>query len=358
MKKICILLVFTILSLSACTQRLYDHMIINGFGIDEEDGMINLSVRYASLTEQDKEETIIVSGESVFDAINNLSLSTGKTPIYSSANYIICGKTLSEDGLDSALDFFIRYFRSKPTMKLYMAYENAEDVITYEIDGKLISSSDIENCTDNSENKGKTVSATVMSFISDSKSESNTSLLPVLLIENDSLSAVNSAVFKDYDYQFLLSEEETLGYLAVNGTLQNKSIVLTTSSGDKITAEISSLKSEMSLNEDKSNLNVTIDASVNLAAIPLKLSDINYEDLSAMLSEKIYFLSENAFGLMKENSIDFFSLSNKIYLEDASFWKENKGSFLEKLPSLSVNLTVNTEFIKTGEEDNPLYNSK
>ena len=108
--------------LSGCSNQVVmsDRLLIRGIGIDSiGERRYRASVHVMKTTEQeDAAELLQVEGESVLDALNNLTLQIGKTPLYSHNLIVIFGRSCAEQGLDYVLDFFqlhslpLRFVRS------------------------------------------------------------------------------------------------------------------------------------------------------------------------------------------------------------------------------------------------------
>lgn len=354
MKKIisllfCLAIVF---SLTACQTELHEHMIIQGFGIDKDGEDYTVYVRYANLDEENSEEVLVVTGETVYDALNSISLTSGKTPLYSSAMYVVYGKEVAQEGLDTALDFFIRYFKAKPVMRLFVAENTAEEILNATKNDELISSSIIEDSVSNKDNIGKTVSATVMSFISDMKSESNASILPVISLENEELSCKTSAVFSDYKYIDSLNEDETKGYLALTGELALTSIVVEME--EKISLELQNVAVTMSTEilENTVIFNIKLETTTALTAVPFSINDLNFDELESLVADEIEVLCEMAIEKLQNTNVDFYGFGNNLYLTEKEFWQENSDRFASKLSEIIINISVKSEVIRTGEENN------
>ncbi|MFI3207382.1 MAG: Ger(x)C family spore germination C-terminal domain-containing protein [Clostridia bacterium] len=343
-----VLIVLT--NFSACTADLYQHLIIKGFGIDKDGDQYIVSVRYASIENEEGEDVFFVTGESVYDALNKISVETGKVPLYSSASYIVCSSAVASEGLDKSLDFFVRYFKAKPVIRLFVTDGTASDILNAKKDDKLISSDVIVDSTDNSENSGKSVSATVMSFVADSKSESKSSVLPMISLQDESYKCLETAMFYDYELVDFLSEEQTNAYLTLSGNLQNASMVIEGENGEKVTTEIAVSSADIN-SKDGENFEINIEIKAVLVAIPFENTTESYEYLETKISEEISLLANDLLTKITENSCDILGFSNYLYKSNSTLWKEKAETFANNFNKITTSVNIKTSFVKTGEED-------
>lgn len=345
-----------IFSMTGCqTTELYQQMLIKGFGIDKSKDGYQITVRYASL-QQEGEEQCAVTGETVFDAINKLTLITGKKQMYSSAGYVIFGKEVAKEGLDKVLDFFIRYYKTSPTICLFIAGDKASEILNMEKDGRLIPSSTIQAFSENDENKGKTVVATALSFISDIRREGSGAVVPIIEREGkDQIICVRSGAFTDYAMTLELSKEETIGYLAAKGQLHDGSFVVTDEKGEKITVQMTKTSSHTSykMEEGEPHFTVEIKAEVMLASIPVTSPDINYQKIEKLVSETLYRYANQALQSDRKGRCDLQEFGYMLYIKETEYWKTVREDWNERLSQVDAKIQVSTSVTRIGEEDRP-----
>lgn len=340
----CVLMLFVF---TACSEdTLSEHIIINGFGIDFDEYGYKITIRYAGLEELGQEEVMSVSGETVYEAMNNISLTTGKTPIYSSPSYLICSEEVAQNGLDTVLDFFSKFFKTKPTILLYISENSAEDILNIKDENdELISSDIIELITQSGANEKKTVSATVMSFVNDSLGESGSTLVPIISEENGIIFTEKTAVFDDFYMELILNEDETKGYLISTSELDSEVIVIEYEDDKKITVQIVDVISNFDKITDTEFI-LEIDATVNIISAPLTIEKLDYDIVENKIKVEIKNMVDLCTVQMLENSIDIYNLSGFLYLNYTEFWQENSDNFLSQLSELDVNQVISITFIK------------
>ncbi len=364
MKKIYTLFVATslLILLCGCNSDLNQYMIVKGFSIDLKDDVYSVALRYESLNEITPEEVVTVEGSTVADAVNKISLISGKEALFSSTGYIICSEKVAKKGLNQSLDFFIRYFKGRPTVKLYITNGEGADIINAKNDDKLIPSSLISDIMGNEENQGKIVTSSVMEFISDSNSENKTAVVPVINLVDKTIETNSSAYFKNYILVGLLSEEQTKGFLALSGKLEYADFVIKDEENNNITVEVQGVEknTEIKMIDSEPVFSITLNAKIDMEAMPLQgnisnIMEINYDLLEDKCSEKLYQLSNSVFDVINLKEIDLLNFSNQLYLEHSEYWSQNKNIFLKTIPQVEVSLTINSDIIRTGEEESGIY---
>lgn len=351
-------LLSVLLCFSGCSTELHQKMLIKGFGVDKEGEEYVLTVRYAALNESDKETQTTVRGESIYEALNSLSLTTGKKQMYSSAGFVIYGKKTAQEGLDKALDFFVRYFKSGPTISLYVAKDKASDILNTEKDEKLIPSDTIKSFTENKENNGKTTSATALSFVSDMEREGGGGVVPIIEKEKDELKCTRGAVFSGYKMLGELSESASYGYLAGKGMLKNSSFVVENKKGDKITAQVTDTSSKIKYNMDGGApaFTVFVEAKAVLSSAPLSGRLPDFSEIEELISEQIRADWQESIKISKKTKADIQSLGYMMYIKETDYWRQHRDDWSRILPGLEVNLDITTKLISIGEEDRPKDN--
>ncbi len=347
-----------LLSFSSCTTELYEKNMIKAVGIDKTDEEYEVTVRYYPLdSDVSEEKNATAKGATVYDALNELSLITGKEQMYSKTSFVIIGNELAQDGIDDAIDFFIRYFRSRPTVNLYVSKTSASEILQTKVDDKLISSDTISSYTENSENAGKTVSSTIMDIISENLGTDETSILPLIEKKDNEIICNKSVVLKDYKSIFELSEEETKGFLMAHGEYIKGSLYIEDEKSNKISLELYVNDATLETVELNTNysLNLNIKAEIAVVAIPLLDTDVSYTEIEDAVNEKVKALIENTVSTAHQNNIDILNLGYYLYINETAYWKAHSEDFTEKLVRGNININVESKITRIGEEEHPYY---
>ena len=132
-------------SLSGCSYpELYERVLIHGIGVDWTGDGYRVTVRSSASAEDEGEELFVSEGETVLQALSDLSLTTGREPFYSHNYLVVFGMDCALNGLDDCLDFFVRYYNTRPAVKMFLSATTAQEVLSTEKDGKLMKMSQLQ----------------------------------------------------------------------------------------------------------------------------------------------------------------------------------------------------------------------
>ena len=324
--------VFLLFLLSGCTGReLYERLLIHGIGVDaEEDGSVTVTVRSSVSAEDEGEEYFKCQGQSVLEALNSLSLSTGRKPFYAHNYLVVFGKSCAEKGLDDCLDFFVRYYNTRPAVQMYLAEGKAEDILSFQKDGKYLKMGELQQLGDSSRETGRTVGTEILDFVTGVKRQGFSPVLPVLRAEEDGVKIVSTAYFDGYTLKGFLTLDETRGYLAVKEKLENGEAVI--DGGDnlgKVTLSLSDGGGQISRQQGKGDLpgfllqaRVTGDVSA-VSGGKDQLAPEDYPVLEELLAEELRQEIKGALTkTVLTDSCDIFGFGALLYRQDPDTWRQ------------------------------------
>lgn len=345
------------LSLSGCTSfmELYERLLIHGIGIDRGKNGYVVTVRSSASSEEEGEEFFKSEGETVLEALNNLSLLTGREPFYSHNYLVVFGRECAREGLDGSLDFFVRYYNTRPAVKMFLAENTAEEVLSAEKEGKLLKMSELQQLAGSSRYNGKTVGMDILEFVNGVRREGSSPYLPVLKAGEDGVKVVATAVFDGYRLQDYLTLEETRGLLMVRNRVEKGESVISDREFGSVTLSISTQKgeTEVSLGEDnRPRFLVRIRAEADISAISggrTRFDGSSYEKLEACVGEKLQRQAEDAIRkAVLKNSCDIFGFGNLLYQKYPSYWKGM--DWEDQMAECSYEVQVETKVLRIEEE--------
>ena len=321
-----------ILTLTGCTGReLYERLLIHGIGVDKEaDGSYTVTVRSSVSTEDAGEEYFKCQGKTVLEALNSLSLSTGRKPFYAHNYLVVFGKGCAEQGLDGCLDFFVRYYNTRPAVQMYLAEGKAEDILGFQKDGKYLKMGDLQLLGDSSNETGRTVDVEILDFVAGVKRQGFSPVLPVLRAEEDGVKIVSTAYFDNYTLKGYLTLDETQGYLAVKKKLRNGEVVVEAGGNlGEVTLSLSDGCGKISCPKKKDDppgfllqVQVTGDVSAVSGRKEL-LTGEDYLALERLLAEE---LRQEIKGVLDKtvlkNSCDIFGFGALLYRQEPDYWRQ------------------------------------
>lgn len=336
---------------SGCTEELYERMLIKGLGVDYEKGSYQVSVRVADPLE-DSEKFLTAKGDTVYDALNSLSLQSGDTQMYSHCYYVIFGNGAAQNGLGDTMSFFTKFFHSSPDIPFFVSEGTAEEIIKPQKENKMISSEEISNFWKSQKNSGLVIRTDLLNLVDQAEKIGETSLLPILQKEEEKLSLGGTKMFFRYMPAGVLTEDQTMGYLAVQGRLKKAVVVVEDQEYGKITAEFTSAKPEIQFGDNPDEVNIYVEAQCSLVSVTQGYPSTSqeFQRVEALIAKK---LKENIISCIDaayEKGCDVFSIGHKLYREKGEYWDSIANDWDEKMMELQFQVETEVKSDRVGEK--------
>lgn len=340
---LCLLCVLLILpSLSGCAGReLYERLLIHGVGVDREGEGYLVTVRSSVSAGEDGEECYRCRGPSVLAALDQLSLSTGRRPFYAHNYLVVFGRSCAEQGLDDCLDLFLRYYNVRPAVQMYLADDRAEDVLSFEADGKYLPMDELQQLGASSEETGLSLRVTVLEFYNAGHRPGSAALLPVLTPEEDRVRVTGAACFSGDRLAALLDQPETRGYLAAKNRLKSGEAVLLGRSFGQVTVSLTDCQAKLSRAGEAGDPAFSLDLSLRADLSSLDsgrqaLSADSYPAIERALADQLEDEVRAMFQKTSRAGCDVLGLGGLLSRRDSATWAALEDSWEERLPGLSL----------------------
>lgn len=349
-KGLCLLLAGLLcLALAGCGyHELYERLLIHGIGVDAGPEGFIVTVRSSISPQDEGEEYFRCEGRSVLEALSSLSLSTGREPFYSHNYLVVFGKGCAQQGLDQCLDFFVRYYNTRPAVQMYMAENTAEEILSYEKDGKLLKMSQLQQLADSGKNNGKAVGAEVLDFVNGVKREGSSPVLPVLRAGKEGVEVCATAYFDGYRLKGALTLEQTRGYMAAKNLLEKGDAVVTGGFG-AATLSISQAEGDIAVHLEGGVpvFTISIQARANVSAISGGRGQPSESDCRQMGQAAAQALQEEVLSALgqavQEDRCDIFGFGNLLYQQFPNYWRGVADDWPGLLPGCKFLSTASVE---------------
>lgn len=341
-----LLCVLLLLPLCGCTGReLYERLLIHGIGVDVQDDGFLVTVRSSTSAEDEGEELFTCSGRSVLEALNSLARSTGRQPFYAHNYLVVFGKRCAEQGLDQCLDFFVRYYNTRPAVRVYLAEEQAEDVLSFQKDGKFLRMAELQQLSDSSRETGNTVGVELLELLNAVKRPGCAPVLPVLRVEEQGVEVVSAAFLNGYRLESFLTLPETRGFLAVKNQLKRGEAVVFGDFGGA-TLSLRGAKGKVSVSEENGlpafALNVQVKGDVSaISGGKDRLQHEEYAEIETALSQTLQKEIQGAVEkAVLEHGCDIFGFGAMIYRSDPRRWEALEPDWQETMKRCRYTVNV------------------
>ena len=168
-------IVAIILMVSASTfggaVQLNDRMLIQGIGVDMTEEGVEVSVQSAQPEEEGSLSFQQAKGKTLLEALDKLIQKSGKIPLYSHNTTIVLGKECGENGVEGIMDFFVRYYETRPSVSVFLADGKAADILGLKKDGEYAEAKNLTQISQSGFANGWTANVRVIDFVNQLKGE-------------------------------------------------------------------------------------------------------------------------------------------------------------------------------------------
>ena len=363
---ILLLLIFNIFFIAGCSniEQLDDKMIIHGVGIDRVENTFELTIQQFSVTgSNEKEEdaqVVKTKGNSLMDAFSDLSLQTGKTPMFSQNLVLAIGEETAYNGISDILDFFVRYYESRPTVKIIIVKGKAESVLSFKKDDKLIMAKDIMAITESERINSKVMSSNIFQFVGALKNSTLDPIASIVSVEmqNDEeiLAANGTAVFKNDKLAGFIDTNSTRGALIINNRLNGGTEVIDVESVGKVSYSLEKSKSKVKfkLENGKPVYNIIIKINTNIYEIERdiknQLPDSAFNLMEEALISRIKTITSQAiYKSIFEYNIDIFGFGQIALKSDKEYFRTVENNWDQVMKEANYNIDVSVKIDDTGQ---------
>ena len=363
---ILLFLIFNMFFIAGCSniEQLDDKMIIHGVGIDRVENTFELTIQQFSVTgSNEKEEgaqVVKTKGNSLMDAFSDLSLQTGKTPMFSQNLVLAIGEETAYNGINDILDFFVRYYESRPTVKIIIVKGKAESVLSFKRDDKLIMAKDIMAITESERINSKVMSSNIFQFAGALKNSTLDPIASIVSVEmqNDEeiLAANGTAVFKDDKLAGFIDTNSTRGALIINNRLNGGTEVIDVESVGKVSYSLEKSKSKVKfkLENGKPVYNIIIKINTNIYEIErdikTQLPDNAFNLMEEALISRIKTITSQAiYKSIFEYNSDIFGFGQIALKSDKEYFRTVENNWDQAMKEAKYNIDVSVKIDDTGQ---------
>lgn len=363
---ILLFLIFNIFFIAGCSniEQLDDKMIIHGVGIDRVENTFELTIQQFSVTgSNEKEEgaqVVKTKGNSLMDAFSDLSLQTGKTPMFSQNLVLAIGEETAYNGINDILDFFVRYYESRPTVKIIIVKGKAENVLSFKKDDKLIMAKDIMAITESERINSKVMSSNIFQFVGALKNSTLDPIASIVSVErqNDEeiLAANGTAVFKNDKLAGFIDTNSTRGALIINNRLNGGTEVIDVESVGKVSYSLEKSKSKVKFKLENGNpiYNIIIKINTNIYEIERdiknQLPDSAFNLMEEALISRIKTITSQAiYKSIFEYNSDIFGFGQIALKSDKEYFRTVENNWDQAMKEAKYNIDVSVKIDDTGQ---------
>lgn len=332
--------------LGGCAGReLYERLLIHGIGVDRIDGEYVVTVRAASV-EEEGEEAFPCRGGTVLEALNTLPGMTGRQPFYAHNYFIVLGKSCAEEGLQDSLDFFIRYYNTRPSVQVYLAENTAQEILNPK-EGEDLRCARLQQLGASCAESGTAAMTTLLELYNETMRAGASAVLPILRQEGDGVRISGTALLTDGVLRAELDTEQTRGFLAATENPGRGEVVVHEAFGEvslSLRGGVQQISTEWQEGSELPRFCVTLLLKADVSAIANgenRLNDSDYEQLEQALSDAMRERVEAAIRqAVLENSCDIFGFGTRVYQAQPQRWRQLENRWGEQMQHCEYRVKV------------------
>ena len=346
-----------LVSLSGCAPELHERLIIRAVGIDRTETGYRVTVRTSA--DSEKESSFTGEGRTVAQALENMAQNTGKKPLYSHNAVLVFGSTCAQESLKGAPDFFLRHYDSRPSVKVFLAENTAEEILTVnENENTQIGAEEIAAIARAEKYNGTAVEADLITLINGVYGSNKSAVVPILRKENG-LEITGAGLIRDMRLCGILDTKALRGYLLLCGKLEaGESVIFDETCGTvSVAANNSQCTIQFTGTKDDPRFTVKAEIEGDISSVSGDNNRIQSDVFLDLETQFASNMTENIAAYLKTAvsnlGCDAAGLGYAVLQEDPAVWQavsENLQAFLQ---NATVEILVTARINRVEEEDRP-----
>ena len=345
MKKILIIVLAFILTGCWNYRELNEYAIATGLAIDYTDDLYEVSLLFANGKKNENDENQITvssdKGNTIYEAINNISLSTPKEIYISHLSVIIISEEIARKGITPVLDYLLREPQSHENFYIIIAKDSkAKETLSVIAPQSDFPSQNITSSIKmNKELQGRITNASFNEFVSKIlKTGINPISNSIIIIgdenkgtkkleqENTKVSAYTKldqiGIFKNDKLIDWATTSEGIGINMLLGDIKSLYIEIPCINNNTI-IKIDNYGIKNKVSKNKIDVNINSEGIINEIGCNLNLNDINViKEIEKETTTKMNDYIESAINKSKKLNTDIFGYGNMIYKKYPNYYNK------------------------------------
>lgn len=220
--------------------ELSQRLIVEAIGIDTAKEGVTVSLQTLDTHSAGRGEdpnsagnvtrTLAFTGKTVGEALSRIESATGLTPLYSQARILIFGRQLAENGLQQALDFFLREYTTRSDILIALAEGSAQEIVYADFGASVPGALILEDMLTCGNKNGDNPAVKLYRFMNLSLTETDAAYCPILGLtdvpDGKTKTPVlrGTAFFGAQKLRFAVNSEQTRGLLFLTDDVERATL--------------------------------------------------------------------------------------------------------------------------------------
>lgn len=358
-------------SLTGCNKvnQLHERLIVQGVGVDTLGENFEITMHVfddinTGVDEAEKTEILTGSGGSVLDAFTNISLKTGRSPLYSQNLVLIIGEEAARSGIENIIDFFLRYYEARPSVSVFVAQGSAKDIMTSKYNDQMITAMKISALASSGEVNAQFLKSNLVDVTNSVCGNLTDPVAMSLKLEKtdngNRVLADSTAVFSGDRLSDFLDSAQTRGLLILSSKVKGGTFSLNTGDGIRATLMFDKTKThlDMSIEGGTPKITANVQAVMDLYAldgnIMNKYSMDYLSELEKGAAEQIRQDCLNAINrAIFELDCDVFNFGKLMRLHQPDYFRSVENDWHSAMKDITYEVNADVSINKLGQEIKP-----
>lgn len=358
--------------------------IVQAFGVDRtEDGQISVSLQILKPSEFKTSTTekaggskgvwvVTGKGETVFDALRNVSMQTDRKAYFSHNMVYILSEEIAREGISDVIDLFLRDAEFRETPYIFISKGKAEDIIRSEHEQEKFSGQAIEKLAKMTFAASKLPSIRLIDLLKNLVSKTNDSIIPGIdLVKGGSETSPKSlvelegtAILKKDKMIGWFGPTETRGVLWILGKVKSGIIIVPTPGDETKKSGIEIIRATSRIVPEKVDGNLVITVNIHAEGNigeEMGSADLvkpeSFKELEKRMSLVIEDEINSAVVKAQKWDVDIFKFGTEVHRQFPQEWPELEKNWAEEFQKIQVNIIVDAKVNLVGFLKKPILPS-
>ncbi len=298
-------------------------------------------------------------GDSVLEALRNVTKQDGKIPQYSHDLTVVFGEGAARRGLNKMVDFFLRNPDIPSASVIIVCEGRAQDILSAEKDEQVIPADVLGDAVKAGSYNGQTAASDVASLVN-LAGEGESAFLPYMRLE-DGIPTTAGTVLDRYGIQVdILDDSATRGLLLLTNQLKNGYLTVWLDEDTKASLEISNGSTAVQVTEREGIplFTITYSCSVSMTALEGNFRDHYgreyYDSISKATEGELRMDAQTALNrCIFENKLDVIQMGRWMHKQMPSLWNSLERRWHNTMDEAEYVIDVQADMQRVGKENTP-----
>lgn len=361
---VCIALAAALFSGCSNNENLKDLSVVEGMGIDYEDGQISVTVQTLNLSKEGSGAEALSGnitmnaygkGANISAAVQKTAESLSKKLFFGQNQILVIGQDLAKNGLDACFDYLLRDSDSRPDVAVCISSGAANEVLSNDLNESLVPAQALSELLYNGESEGFAAYVTVNEMLGLYKDKTSDIYLPVVTAGEENTAVSGIAIYNGSHLAAVLPEELITGFLMLTDKIDAGYFEFESEEYGKIGAEISNIKTKTKAKTENGAVVYSVDIRSTLSVEELQngaenmISEKDLQNIASEAETELERRCRAAFDYCIQNSSDCLRIGESLAAASPADYELLSDNWKENFSSVRLDISSKCKLKKINE---------